>query len=89
MLCCVVCGERSEKGCYLGTHGIEEYPHVLCTLVHVWLLELVFRFPLQKSDTVMLSIVNSLAVIYIYNQFSSLRKAGSKYLLGQQLPLVS
>ena len=32
----------------------------------------------------MLSIVNSLAVIYIYNQFSSLRKAGSKYLLGQQ-----
>lgn len=37
----------------------------------------------QKSDTVMLSIVNCLAVIYIYNQFSSLRKAGSKYLLGE------
>ena len=35
----------------------------------------------------MLSIVNSLAVIYIYNQFSSLRKAGSKYLLGQQFSL--
>ena len=31
----------------------------------------------------MLSIVNCLAVIYIYNQFSKLRKAGSKYLLGQ------
>lgn len=36
----------------------------------------------ENSDTVMLSIVNSLAVIYIYNQFSNLRKAGSKYLLG-------
>ncbi len=39
-------------------------------------------FP-QKSDTVLLSIVNCLAVIYIYNQFSKLRKAGSKYILGQ------
>ena len=35
----------------------------------------------------MLSIVNCLAVIYIYKQFSSLRKAGSKYLLGQQILL--
>ena len=33
----------------------------------------------------LLSIVNSLAVIYVYNQFSSLRKAGSKYLLGMSL----
>ena len=39
-------------------------------------------FP-QVADTVLLSIVNSLAVIYIYNQFASLRKAGSKYLLGK------
>lgn len=31
----------------------------------------------------MLSIVNCLAVVYIYNQFSSLRKTGSKYLLGK------
>lgn len=37
----------------------------------------------QVADTVLLSIVNSLAVIYIYNQFASLRKAGSKYLLGK------
>lgn len=37
----------------------------------------------QRADTVMLSVVNSLAVIYIYKQFSSLRKAGSKYLLGE------
>ena len=36
----------------------------------------------QQSDAVML-IVNCLAVIYIYNQFSRLRKAGSKYLLGE------
>ena len=64
----------------------------LCTLylemcVHIWHLASDFQFCdylLQKSDTVMLLIVNSLAVIYIYNQFSSLRKAGSKYLLGQQ-----
>ena len=27
-------------------------------------------------------IVNSLAVLYLYNQFSNLRKVGSKYLLG-------
>ena len=27
--------------------------------------------------------INSLAVIYVYNQFSSLRKAGSKYLLSK------
>lgn len=27
--------------------------------------------------------INSLAVIYVYNQFSSLRKAGSKYLLSE------
>ncbi len=39
-------------------------------------------FP-QQSDTVLLSVVNCLAVIYIYNQFSKLRKAGSKYILGQ------
>ncbi len=48
--------------------------------------KIIFRlstlFP-QKSDTVLLSIVNCLAVIYIYNQFSKLRKAGSKYILGQ------
>lgn len=29
-------------------------------------------------------IVNSLAILYLYNQFSSLRKAGSKYLLGEE-----
>lgn len=37
----------------------------------------------------MLSIVNSLAVIYIYNQFSSLRRAGSKYLLGKAVSKIS
>jgi len=38
----------------------------------------------QAADTVLLSIVNSLAVIYIYNQFSSLRKeARSNHLLGE------
>ena len=35
----------------------------------------------QASDVVLLAMINSLAVIYVYNQFSSLRKAGSKYLL--------
>lgn len=29
--------------------------------------------------------INSLAVIYVYNQFSSLRKAGSKYLLSMYM----
>ncbi len=38
----------------------------------------------QAPDSVMLSIVNILAVIYVYHQFSSLRKAGSKYLLGNE-----
>ena len=37
----------------------------------------------------MLSIVNSLAVVYIYKQFSSLRKAGSKYLLGESFDFPS
>lgn len=35
-----------------------------------------------KGADVLLMIVNCLAVLYIYNQFSNLRKAGSKYLLG-------
>lgn len=35
----------------------------------------------ETSDVVLLAMINSLAVIYVYNQFSSLRKAGSKYLL--------
>lgn len=30
-------------------------------------------------------IVNSLAVLYLYNQFSNLRKVGSKYLLGMHV----
>ena len=37
---------------------------------------------LQKADAFLMIIVNSLAILYLYNQFSSLRKAGSKYLLG-------
>eukprot|EP00731_Ephydatia_muelleri_P016596 Em0009g1020a len=36
----------------------------------------------DEGTDVLLMIVNSLAVFYIYNQFSNLRKAGSKYLLG-------
>lgn len=30
-------------------------------------------------------IVNSLAILYLYNQFTSLKKVGSKYLLGKHL----
>ena len=41
----------------------------------------VLSFLKQTSDVVLLAMINSLAVIYVYNQFSSLRKAGSKYLL--------
>jgi hypothetical protein len=36
----------------------------------------------EKADTFLMLIVNSLAILYLYNQFSNLRKAGSKYLLG-------
>ena len=37
----------------------------------------------QKADTFLMVIVNSLAVLYLYNQFMSLRKTGSKYLLSE------
>ena len=36
----------------------------------------------KSSDVVILTITRCIAVIYFYLQFSSLRKLGSKYLLG-------
>ena len=39
----------------------------------------------KSSDVVILTIARCIAVIYFYLQFSSLRKLGSKYLLGMFL----
>ena len=36
----------------------------------------------KSSDVVILTLTRCIAVIYFYLQFSSLRKLGSKYLLG-------
>ena len=36
----------------------------------------------KSSDVVILTITRCIAVVYFYLQFSSLRKLGSKYLLG-------
>ena len=40
-------------------------------------------FLTQKADTFVMVIVNILAILYLYNQFVSLRKTGSKYLLSE------
>lgn len=37
----------------------------------------------QSSDILILTITRCLAVVYVYLQFRSLRKIGSKYLLGK------
>ena len=51
-VCCVVlCVERDlKRGVIRHSHGFEEYPHVLCTLVRVWLLELVFKFMISLTE---------------------------------------
>ena len=36
----------------------------------------------KSSDVVILTIARCIAVVYFYLQFTSLRKLGSKYLLG-------
>ena len=44
-----------------------------------------FPQPTDGMDAVAMTIVNCVAVVYVYTQFKSLSKTGSKYILGQCL----
>ena len=44
---------------------------------------------IQSSDVLILTITRCIAVIYIYLQFTKLRKLGSKYLVGKHPQILS
>ena len=63
-------------------HGCSNGTTVV-SVCDIFCLYMYFSAMLQKSDTFLLVVVNCLAILYLYNQFSNLKKAGSKYLLGK------